>query len=70
MTVEITSRDTLETTMVRGDLIEVVHNMNLAAATGKQFVVCEDVSGGAVALETRNITRMREIAEDDNSFLS
>lgn len=60
----------LEKTLVKGDLPSVVHNMNLAAANGKQFVVCEELDGTAVALETRNITIMREIRDEHDAFIS
>jgi ABC-type microcin C transport system duplicated ATPase subunit YejF len=66
---EITSRDTLDPTIMEGDLAELVNDLNLAAAKGKQFVVVTEKGSGNTALETRNITRIRE-KDGDNAFVS
>ena len=68
MTVEIWSRDTLETTRVEGDLVTVVNAMNITAAQGKQFLIMDEEGGGSVALECKNITRMREVKADAFSY--
>lgn len=68
MTVEITSRDSLDATMIEGDLIAVTHTMNTASANGKQFIVVTEeggpYGGGPCAIEIKNITRMREVPSD------
>lgn len=66
--IEITSRDTLDPTIVEADMATLVNDLNIAAAAGKQFVILQEHGAGAVALETRNITRMRE-REDEDAFI-
>lgn len=57
---EIESRDSLEKTVVEADIISVVNDCNVAAATGKQFVLFkEHDKDSPVALMTGNITKMR-----------
>lgn len=64
MTLEITSRNTLDPTVVAGEFASFVDSLNIAAASGKQFVIAAEVRGDEethVALETRNITRVRDL---------
>jgi hypothetical protein len=73
MTVEVTSRDTFDATVVEGDFVQFVNDLNLAAAAGKQFVLFTEVrpdgSTNPVALEARNITRAREVTGDSSDFI-
>jgi hypothetical protein len=73
MTVEITSKGTLDPTIVKGDHLALLNELNLAAAQGKQFVLLEEeggpYGGGPVILETRNITRVRTM-EGTSAFIS
>jgi hypothetical protein len=69
---EITSRDTLDTTVVTGEFVEFIQDLNLAAAQGKQFVVATEVRDSEtqpVALETRNITRIRVLDGIEDAFV-
>lgn len=66
---EITSRDTLDPTIVESDLVQLVNDLNVAASGGKQFVIVTEKDSGNTALETRNITRIRE-KDGDNAFVS
>lgn len=65
---EITSKGTLDATIVEGDFQTFINDLNLAAAQGKQFVVATEQRDGEtqpVALETRNITRIRVMGFED-----
>lgn len=67
MTLEVTSRETLEPTIVASDFAQFVNDLNLAAAAGKQYVIATEVRDGRespVALETRNIVRIRDLGEN------
>jgi hypothetical protein len=68
MTVEIWSKGQLDTTLVAGTLAEVVNAMNMTNAKGMQFIIMDEEGGGSVALETRNITRMREVIGDPLAY--
>jgi hypothetical protein len=68
MTVEIWSKGQLDTTLVAGTLVEVVNAMNMTNAKGMQFIIMDEEGGGSVALETRNITRMREVIGDPLAY--
>lgn len=68
MTLEITSRETLDPTLVSGDFPGFINDLNIAAAAGKQFVIATEIRDGQelnVALETRNITRIRDLGGVD-----
>lgn len=67
--IEITSTGTLDPTIVEADMAALVYDLNIAAASGKQFIIMQEHGAGAVALETRNITRMREIEGDADAFI-
>lgn len=73
MTVEVTSRGTLDPTYIDADFTEFVNNVNIAAAAGKQFVLFTEIRDNGetnpVALETRNITRAREVDGVDRAFI-
>lgn len=64
---EVTSRATLDPTIVEGDIEKILSDLNVAAAAGKHFVLMTEVRGSErtpVMLETRNITRVREVDLD------
>lgn len=65
---EVMSTGMLEPTLIEGDMHHMMQELNLAATAGKQFVLFEDVNGLKVGLETRNITRIREI-DPDKAFI-
>lgn len=65
---EVMSTGMLEPTLIEGDMHHMLQALNLAASEGKQFVLLEDVNGLRVGLETRNITRIREI-DPDKAFI-
>lgn len=67
MTVEVTSRDTLDPTRCEGRFVDFVNDLNIAAAAGKAFVLAQEAGRGPVALETRNITRVRDLGEEEPS---
>lgn len=73
MTLEITSRETLDTTTVEGDFASFINDLNVAAASGKQFVVATEIRPDGqtcpVGLETRNITRIRDLTDMDDAFV-
>lgn len=66
--IEITVRDVIDPIKVKGDFADFINNLNISAAQGKQFVICEEERGGPVAFEIRNLTVMRA-DEDDDSFI-
>lgn len=61
MPVEIWFRDSLQTEILEGNLTQLVNDLNVAAANGKQFAIFMDTDGKGVMVETRNITKAREI---------
>ncbi len=73
MTVEITHANTIEPTYIAGDFGAFVNEMQLAAAAGKRFVILTerrpDGSTGAVALDTGNMTRMRDMEDMRDAFV-
>lgn len=70
MPIEVVSTGLLEPTIVRGSMVDLLNELNLAAAKGHQFVLMEDLHGMPVAFETRNIAKLRELEEDDeDAFL-
>lgn len=72
MTCEISVKSAMEATRIVGDFAQFVNDLNIAAASGKQFIICTeehaDGTTAPVAFDTRNITRIREI-QVDNAFL-
>jgi hypothetical protein len=65
---EVSLRDTLDATIVEGEFDAFISNLNIAAASGKQFVVAVEVRDDGtepVAFETRNITRVRPVSVED-----
>lgn len=62
---EVMSTGMLEPTLLDADLLTMLNELNLSAAQGKHFIHMTDVSGASVLLETRNITRVREVKTAD-----
>lgn len=69
MTVMFKLRNQLDPVYVDGDFGDVVNGLNLAAAAGRQFAMFDEKDGGPIAFETRNITMIREV-DDDEAFIS
>lgn len=61
MPVEIWFRDSLQTEILEGNLTQLVNDLNVAAANGKQFAILMDADGRGVMVETRNIIKARDI---------
>lgn len=69
MTVKINLRNSLDPVFIEGDFADTVNVLNMAAARGHQFALFDEKDGGPVAVETRNITLIREI-DDEEDFLA
>jgi hypothetical protein len=67
--IEVTSRGVLETTRLQGSFDEFVSNLNIAAASGKQFVLAtearRDAEDDRVALNTQLIAVARPVEVED-----
>lgn len=68
MLIEVVSRNALEPTFVEGDLADLLNQLNMASASNHHFVLMSQPGGRNVLLETRNITRVREI-DDSDAFI-
>lgn len=66
MSVEISSRDTLDPIVVEGEFLDVVNSINTAAANGRSLGVFEEEDGTPVAVFIQNVTRLRG---RDNAFV-
>lgn len=66
--VQITVRDVIDPIEIEGNFVEFINDLNIAAAQGKQFVICRESTGGNIAFETRNIVMMRD-PEDDGAYI-
>lgn len=66
MTVDITMRDQLAPIRVQGTFTELVNTLNIAAASGKQYVILTEHDGNNIALDSRAITIARDT---DNTFM-
>ncbi len=73
MTVEVSLKSTLDATIVNGPFIAFIGELNLAAAQGKQYVIAmerrPDGSTAQVAFETRNITRIRDLDDENSAYI-
>lgn len=71
--VEITSRGVLDPTQITEDFSQFVDNLNIAAASGKQFVIAtenrDEGDPEPVALNTQLIARIRPVDVED-AFVS
>jgi hypothetical protein len=63
MTVELWFRGSMDTELIDGDLLTLTHNLNMAAANGKQYAIL-DTRGGPLMVETKNIVKAREIGDE------
>ena len=71
MPVEIWFRDSLQTEILEGNLLQLVNDLNVAAANGKQFAILSDANGDGIMVETRNIIKAREVSENGgHAFIS
>jgi FAD/FMN-containing dehydrogenase len=68
MLIEVTSRNAIEPTFIEGSLADLLNQLNMAAASNHHFVLMAQPGGKNVLLETRNITRVREI-DDLDAFI-
>jgi hypothetical protein len=57
--------DVFEPVRLEGNFISFIQELNLAAAQGKQYVICSELGGGDIALETRAIKVIRGMEEAD-----
>lgn len=64
--IEIASTGMLEPTKIEGDMATLLNELNMAHAKNQVFIVMKDVTGAPVLLETRNITRARELPETES----
>jgi hypothetical protein len=71
--VEIFLKSTLDTTYLVGDFVGFIHDLNIAAASGKQYVIATeqraDGSTNSVAFETTSITKIRDAEDVDRAFI-
>lgn len=71
MTVALTISDSFHRVLVNGDFASFVGELNLAAAAGKQYVICTELGGDPVALETKSIKAVRPANEEsEHAYLS
>lgn len=64
MTVALTIDDSFHRILVTGDFAAFIGELNLAAAAGKQYVICTEVGGTPVALDRHSIKAVRPAAEE------
>jgi len=65
VTVRIWFRDSLQSEDVKGDLVGVTTILNVARANGNQYAILDDVNGNGLMVEMRNITKGREVEDED-----
>jgi hypothetical protein len=71
MTVALTIQDSFNRVMVNGDFAAFIGELNLAAASGKQYVICTEINGNPVALDRHSIRAVRPATEEDeNAYTS
>lgn len=69
MPVEVKFKQELEYVRVEGDLLSVVHELNISNANGRKFTTFrEHPSGTAIAVDLNNINFMRET--DDDAYVA
>lgn len=61
MPVQLKFKNELEYVEVQGDLLQVVHELNLGNANGRKFTVLRERDGTAIAVDLDNINFMREM---------
>lgn len=62
--IAITMRGALEPIIVRDEFDKAVYDMNLAAASGREFVLTTQEDGRNLAVALRNILTLQELEED------
>lgn len=65
----VTSRNQLDDTVIKADVTELLNELNISAAKGHHFIYMKEPDGSPVLLETRNITRVRVVGDED-AFIS
>ena len=66
MAVELTLSGALDTVLIDGNFAAYVNDLNIAAASGKQYLIATEFKGGNIALDTRKILIARD--RDDESI--
>lgn len=70
MSIEITSRDSFEKTVIEGDFLALTNELNLAAAQGKQFVIFTEILPDGettpCAVYVGNLIKARELPAREN----
>ena len=69
MTVSLWISGQLEPERVEGDLLKLLDNLNIAAATGKQYALLEGEDGEVFMVQTKLITKAKEADDDTTSYI-
>ena len=69
MTVSLWISGQLEPERVEGDLLKLVGNLNIAAATGKQYALLKGEDGEPFMVQTKLITKAKEAYDDTTSYI-
>ncbi len=73
MAIEISLKSTLDPTIIAGDFLSFVAELNVAAANGRQFVMTHEQRPNGdtapIAIQTVNITRIRDIGGVEDTFV-
>ncbi len=69
MSIALVLSDTFETVRIEGDLKTLLGELNLAAASGKQYVISRDLNGESVLIDRNAIKMAREISEDEDAHI-
>lgn len=65
MAVKIDMRGSLTPYYMTGDFAATINSMQLAAASGKEFLVFESIDGSHIAVASHNILAIKEVDDDD-----
>jgi predicted double-glycine peptidase len=65
----VTSRNQLDDTVIEANVTDLLNELNVSAAKGHHFIYMQEPDGSPVLLETRNITRVRVVGDDDLAFI-
>ena len=65
MPVIVTLKGTFEPLILDEDLAETFNSLNLAGATGRKFVVSQELDGEAVLMALDQVLTIKEIGRDD-----
>lgn len=69
MTVVVTLKGALEPVILDEDFLGMANQLNMAGASGRQFVVFDDDEGGPVLLSLSQILTAKEVEGDVESLL-